>query len=518
MKGGMMKHKKIVNVFVFGLILFAFIGSQLCFSQSDGDDITIGKYRVIHSKILNEDRTLLIHLPRGYKNDKQYFPVVYMLYGNHITTYFAEAVSILDNLGPTGRIPECILVGIMNTNRYRDLLPKTPDGKPTGIANFTRFLKEEVFTFINGKYRTKNYRILVGPQAGANFALYTLFEHPALFNACIINHPFRWRGGREVIMQKAKGFLKDNSVFNKFVFITYDGSDSLAREGIAYIKRFAKMAEENNPRGFSLALNFIEIEDEFLQRLGLREGIKKLFERYPVPEKRKMQNLNDILAYYGELSKKYGFEVDTPEHVLTVQGDGLMQRGKIEKVIKVLKYTMKQYPKAANSYFRMSNILMRRGNLEGARDYLRKAVELIPHDSGMFGSRLARLEKMIVGSAAYQVEKVIRSSGFDAGVKLFKKLKSTPKSSFYFDEREFNQLGYRIMQTGNLAEAIKLFQLNVELYPHSANVYDSLAEAFMKSGDKMKAIKNYKKSLKLNPKSNNAKEMLKKLEKNHPTL
>ncbi|GAF76904.1 unnamed protein product, partial [marine sediment metagenome] len=59
--------------------------------------------------------------------------------------------------------------------------------------------------------------------------------------------------------------------------------------------------------------------------------------------------------------------------------------------------------------------------------------------------------------------------------------------------------------------AIRVFKLNVELFPESANAYDSLGEMYMKTGDKKKAIKNYKKSLELNSENDNAKQMLKKL-------
>jgi tetratricopeptide (TPR) repeat protein len=60
-------------------------------------------------------------------------------------------------------------------------------------------------------------------------------------------------------------------------------------------------------------------------------------------------------------------------------------------------------------------------------------------------------------------------------------------------------------------KAIEGFKLNVEAYPQSANVYDSLGEAYLLRGDKEKAIENYQKSLNLDPKSENAKEVLKKL-------
>jgi Flp pilus assembly protein TadD len=60
-------------------------------------------------------------------------------------------------------------------------------------------------------------------------------------------------------------------------------------------------------------------------------------------------------------------------------------------------------------------------------------------------------------------------------------------------------------------EAIAVLKLNVELYPGSWNVYDSLGEAYMLNGDKALAISNYEKSLELNPKNSNGALMLKKL-------
>ena len=85
-------------------------------------------------------------------------------------------------------------------------------------------------------------------------------------------------------------------------------------------------------------------------------------------------------------------------------------------------------------------------------------------------------------------------------------------SKLYFDEASFNGIGYNMLNSGKVPEAIEVFKLNVELFPGSSNVYDSLGEAYMKSGDKEKAVINYEKSLELNPENNNAREMLKKLE------
>ena len=74
-----------------------------------------------------------------------------------------------------------------------------------------------------------------------------------------------------------------------------------------------------------------------------------------------------------------------------------------------------------------------------------------------------------------------------------------------------NGLGYILLSSGQTQDAIAVFRRNVHEYPKSANVYDSLGEAYMKAGKKDLAIQNYETSLQLNPKNQNAMDMLKKL-------
>jgi hypothetical protein len=85
------------------------------------------------------------------------------------------------------------------------------------------------------------------------------------------------------------------------------------------------------------------------------------------------------------------------------------------------------------------------------------------------------------------------------------------RSKIYYDENLLNAFGYELLRSDNMPEAIEIFKLNVELYPESSNVYDSLGEAYMKSGESELAIQNYKKSLGINPENSNAREMLRKL-------
>lgn len=115
-------------------------------------------------------------------------------------------------------------------------------------------------------------------------------------------------------------------------------------------------------------------------------------------------------------------------------------------------------------------------------------------------------------SAALVVERMIGESGTKAAVEKYRQLISQPSSEYFFDEYSFNSLGYRLLSQGKLQEAIEIFKLNVEAYPSSWNVYDSLGEAYNMSGNKELAIKNYKKSIELNPNNENGKAVLKRLE------
>ncbi len=84
-------------------------------------------------------------------------------------------------------------------------------------------------------------------------------------------------------------------------------------------------------------------------------------------------------------------------------------------------------------------------------------------------------------------------------------------TSFVKIENYVNGLGYKLLQMNKIDEAIKMFKLNVDYFPDSWNVWDSLGEAFMKKGEKEKAIENYKKSLELNPENKTAERMIKRL-------
>lgn len=69
-------------------------------------------------------------------------------------------------------------------------------------------------------------------------------------------------------------------------------------------------------------------------------------------------------------------------------------------------------------------------------------------------------------------------------------------------ERTLNTVGYMYLRLERLEEATRVFEYNVELYPESANVYDSLGDAFEKRNILTKAFDNYTKATEISERLN----------------
>jgi D-alanyl-D-alanine carboxypeptidase len=95
-------------------------------------------------------------------------------------------------------------------------------------------------------------------------------------------------------------------------------------------------------------------------------------------------------------------------------------------------------------------------------------------------------------------------NGYDAAVEMYEK----NEDMGVIGENAVNIRGYQLLGEGKVTEAISVLRLNVHLYPESANVYDSLGEAYMIAGNTALAIENYEKSLTLDPSNDNAREKL----------
>lgn len=111
------------------------------------------------------------------------------------------------------------------------------------------------------------------------------------------------------------------------------------------------------------------------------------------------------------------------------------------------------------------------------------------------------------------VMETLEKASVTEGIARYKSLKATKAAEYDFSEQQLNRVGYQLLGSGRLADAIEIFKLNVEMFPQSGNTYDSLGEAYMASGNKELALVNYRRSLELDPSNANAAKTLEQLQK-----
>jgi tetratricopeptide (TPR) repeat protein len=107
---------------------------------------------------------------------------------------------------------------------------------------------------------------------------------------------------------------------------------------------------------------------------------------------------------------------------------------------------------------------------------------------------IERLDAVTPAPTANEFAALITRRGIDSALKVFEEARRQDPKADIFSEVAVNDLGYRFLRERRLPEAIAIFKLNLATYPRSANVYDSLAEAYEISGDHRLALEYYEKA------------------------
>ena len=90
---------------------------------------------------------------------------------------------------------------------------------------------------------------------------------------------------------------------------------------------------------------------------------------------------------------------------------------------------------------------------------------------------------------------MINSQGTRAAIDRFREARRLDPEAAIFQEAPLNALGYQLLTATTPAAAIEVFRMNTELYPRSANVWDSLSEAYETAGDSARGVEFARKTL-----------------------
>ena len=340
------------------------------FSQNTSQDIIIGQKLNLKSQILDEDRSLLISVPDRYELTTTRYPVLYLLDGN---THFKHGTSTVDFLAGVGYMPDMIVVAIPNTNRSRDFTPSRIDAIPNsgGAEIFLKFMNEELFSFIDSHYRTEPFRVLMGHSLGGMFAVYTLFKHPDMFQACIAVSPYLMYDN-EMVLKEVEQVLENNPILNKFLYITLGNEPDYT----SAIGQFSNFLKRKKPEG--LIWDYHEMAGDNHASVPLKSlyfGLEKLYEKWRLPQEVADMGFDTVLDYYAELSNRFGYTIELSENLINILGYRMLRQNRNEEAIRIFEYNVTKYPRSANVYDSLGEGCEQNQEWERAQENYDKAVK-----------------------------------------------------------------------------------------------------------------------------------------------
>ncbi len=394
-----------VAAFVFLIVL-----SSSAFAQYGGPTRL-----VIKSKVLGEDRPILVRTPANYDTNKRTYPVLYMTDGdNHIL----HTSGTLEFLARNGRMSEMIIVGIPNTDRTRDLSPTKPKqtgatGGPQfptagGADNFIKFIETELIPEIEKTYRVQPYRILAGHSLGGMFAIHTMITKPDLFNSYVAVSPaLQW--DNQIVVKRAEDFFNGRKELNAVFYMSLGNEPGLEDS----YHQMKQLLARNQLKGFEWQAQ--EMEDEDHGSVVLRShyyALRKIYDGWQMPRDPNTGaiagGLPAVDAHYKKLSDKFHYTIAVPENLINQVGYQHLFADQNDEAIAVFKLQVERYPESANVYDSLAEAYEKTGRIDLATPLYEKAQMLGKQNNdpnaATFAANFARASEKLKAAAAKKTD------------------------------------------------------------------------------------------------------------------
>jgi len=374
------------------------------------NQIVLGTTDSVNSKILNEKRKIWVHVPAGDPNGifvQQRYPVVYLLDGDD---HFASVAGMIQKLSGVTVCPDMIVVGILNTNRTRDLTPTAiPDGPADksggpqkmaggGGEKFAAFIEKELMLHIDSLYPTAPYKILIGHSLGGLTAMNFVVNHTGLFNAYIVIDPSMWWDKKNLLNQAREALHQKNfagkSLYLGIANTMQPGMDTLhvrkdtsgGTEHIRAILTLTDILKSNPGNGLSWSYRYYDEDNHgSVPLITEYDALHFLFSYYQLPrdmqsklfdKNAKIDVAAAISGHYDDISKHFGYKVLPPEGMLNQLGYGFLQNGMPDRSFAAFDLNIKTYPDSFNVYDSMGDYYAAQKDRAKTIEFYTKALKL----------------------------------------------------------------------------------------------------------------------------------------------
>ena len=376
---------------IFGVAAFCqAVGAE----ANEGVEVTIPVARAfaIESKVLAEERQVLVNLPRGYEDGEDRYPVLIVLDGSPFMAIFAQ-LSQLDR-----DIPAFIIAAVPNVDRLRDLSHRNVAGIwPTsgGGDAFLEFLTDELVPWLDDEFRTTGYRVITGNSAAGRYSTFALLKAPETFDAAIARSPTVGTD-YEMIESLVEKSRAADIQGEHFLFVVYGSHDYPVVT--TYAERLVRLLENRAPSWLRFEREVIENTGHF-QFASINSGLHALFAENSFPTERfLLEGSNAVAAHAGLLSARFKTDIQaadlTGERELIDSANDLGRQGRFTDAVEVLEYGLELRPESATTVYYMAQWLEQAGRTEEALAAYDRVFEMEP-SSGIAGMTTMLRENLV---------------------------------------------------------------------------------------------------------------------------
>lgn len=369
------------------LILVALL---LCYQNQclgqEVSNIVIGTKFKMESKILNEERSYIVGLPKSYNESTTKYPVLVLLDGD---SNFPVVSGMIDKMKER-QIPEMIIVAVVNTDRTRDFTPtnsvifldgsKKPQYQKTsgGSAAFLDFLEEELLVEIDKKYRTNSYRTLVGHSYAGLLTGESYLSNDSSFDSFISIDPSFW-WDNQIILKDIDKANKERLKNKKFYLSSAYSYETWKNFGFTRNSQdlfFAKL-QNKNITSPNLKIEYFEEENHWtVPTLSFYYGLKFIYQDFYIDDTKSM-SIEEIVSYY---KSRFGGKFSPPESIINKLAYSYLKKDK-DKSLDLFLLNSLNYPKSYNAFDSLAEAYKTFGNKKEALSNYRISLMLNPENN-----------------------------------------------------------------------------------------------------------------------------------------